>query len=133
MAVHTGLNGVITIDNGSGDITLAAILSCSVNETAETVDASTLGSTARVYLPGITSWDGAMECQWDDTQTQLAALNVGSEVTLKLYPTGTDSSNAYGSGAVILTTKTINISGQDSMITASFTFQGTGPLTWDTV
>ena len=129
MSNHTGSEGTVKI----GTDTLAEIKSFSIEESADTIEDTTLGDTARTFKSGLTGWSGSLECFWDETDTNgQGALTVGAEVTLNVYPEGAASTDKYFTGSGIVT----GISRQaslDGMVEASFSFQGNGALTLGTV
>ena len=63
MANHTGVDGLVTI----GGVTVAELMSFSVEESATTIANHTLGSAATTVVAGRTSWSGSIECNWDET------------------------------------------------------------------
>ena len=90
MATHTGKDGVVKV--GANDV--AEVRSFSLNETADTVEDTTMGDAARTHIVTLTSFDGSLDVYWDETDTNgQIALGVGSSVTLALFPEG-DASGA---------------------------------------
>lgn len=129
MATHKGSEGTVKV----GANAVAEIRSYSITETADTLEDTTMGDTARTYLPSLTSFSGSMEVFWDETDTNgQLALVVGGTATINVYPEGDASGDTYYTGAIIVTGKTITAS-FDGMVEASITFQGTGALTPTTV
>lgn len=129
MAVHKGSEGIVKI----GANTIAEVKSYSVEENADTIETTSMGDSARTYVPSLTSFSGTIECHWDETDTTgQGAMTIGAEVALNLYPEGDASGNTYYSGTAIIT----NVSRQaamDDIVGATYTFQGTGALTLTTV
>jgi len=124
MATHKGSEGTVKV----GANAIAEIRSYSISETSDTVEDTTMGDAARTYLPSLTSFSGSMDVYWDETDTNgQVALVVGSTATINIYPEGSSSGDAYLSGSIIVTGKTITAS-FDGMVEASITFQGTGAL-----
>ena len=131
MAVHKGSEGTVKV--GSNEI--AEIRSYSIEETGDTLETSTMGATARTYVPSLTSWSGSVDVYWDETDTSgQGALTVGASITLNVYPEG-DSATApadiYYTGEAIVTSVSKNAS-FDGLVEASIGVQGTGALTSDT-
>ena len=125
MANHAGSEGVVKI----GADTIAEVRSWSVQETAATIDDTTMGDAARTFKTGLTGWNGSLDAYWDETDTNgQGALTAGASVTLNLYPEGTDSTDTYYTGTALITGITRRAS-LDGMVEASFTFQGSGALT----
>ena len=128
MSNHTGSEGTVKI----GTDTLAEIKSFSIEESAETIEDTTLGDTARTFKSGLTGWSGSVECFWDETDTAQIALTIGASVTLDVYPEGATSGDTHYSGTALVTGITRQAS-LDGMVEASFSFQGNGALTLGTV
>jgi predicted secreted protein len=130
MANHTGSEGVVKI----GANTVAEVRSYSISETADTIEDTSMGDSARTYKSVLKSFSGSMDVFWDETDSAQIAMVVGAQVTLALYPEGASSgvSEKYLTGDVIITGKTINGS-FDGMVESSITFQGTGALTLSTL
>jgi hypothetical protein len=129
MATHIGRDGVVKV--GSNDV--AEVRSFSLNETADTVEDTTMGDTARTHLITLTSFDGSIDVFWDETDTNgQVALGVGSSVTLALYPEGDSAGDTYYSGTALVTGVSRS-SSFDGMVEASITVQGSGALTTSTV
>ena len=129
MAVHKGSEGTVKVGvNG-----ILEIRSYSIEESADTLETSTMGDTARTYVPSLTTFTGSVDVYWDETDsTGQGALTVGAEVTLNVYPEGDASSDVYYAGSAIVTgiTRTASF---DGLVEASITLQGTGALTESTV
>lgn len=131
MATHTGKDGTIRV--GATD-PVGELRSFNINESADTVEDTTMGDTARTRKATLTSWDGSVECYWDETDTSgQVALGVGTEVAdLRFYPEGTDAGDTYYYGACIVTGVSRNVT-FDGMIEMSITVEGNGALSTDTV
>ena len=129
MATHIGRDGVVKV--GANDV--AEVRSFSINQTADTVEDTTMGDTARTRLVTLTSFDGSLDVFWDETDTNgQVALGVGSNVTLALYPEGDGAGDTYYSGTANVTGVSISTS-VDGMVEASITVEGSGALTTTTV
>jgi hypothetical protein len=129
MAVHKGSEGIVKI----GTDTIAEVKSYSVEESADTVETTSMGDSARTYLPSLTTFSGTIECHWDETDaTGQGAMTIGSTVTLNLYPEGAESGDSYYSGSVIITNVSRSAA-MDDIIAATYAFQGNGALTLTTV
>lgn len=128
MATHTGSEGTVKV----GINAIAEIRSYSVEQTADTVEDTTMGDSWRTHKTTLRSWTASVDCFWDETDTNgQGALSVGTEVTLNLYPEGATTGDAYLTGTGIVTGKTINAS-FDGMVESSISVQGTGTLTTST-
>lgn len=128
MANHTGSEGTVKI----GTAAIAEIRSFSVDTTADTIEDSTMGDSWRTYQSVLKSWSGSVDCYWDETDTTgQGALTAGAQVTLNLYPEGATTGDKYYTGTAIVTGITVTQS-FDGMVETTFSFQGTGALTFST-
>lgn len=129
MATHAGSEGTVKV----GANAVAEIRSYSLSETADTIEDTTMGDSARTYLSSLKSFNGSIDVFWDETDTTgQGALTAGASVTLNVYPEGATSSDTYYTGTAIVTGITVNGS-FDGMVEASITVQGTGALSKTTV
>lgn len=129
MATHTGSEGTVKV----GSDAIAEIRSFSIEETADTLEDTTMGDTARTYKSSLTSFTGSVDVLWDETDsTGQGALTIGAEVTLNMYPEGDTSGDTYLTGTAIVTSRSIN-STFDGLVEMSISVQGTGALTTTTV
>lgn len=130
MATRTGSEGTVRV-GASNDI--LEIRSYSVEETADTVEDTSMGDSYRTHKTTLKAWTGTVDVFWDETDsTGQGALTVGSEVTVRFMPEGTGGGDAYLSGSAIVTGKTVSAS-FDGMVESTITLQGTGALTTTTV
>jgi predicted secreted protein len=129
MATHTGSEGTVKV----GVNAIAEIRSFSIEESADTLEDTTMGDTARTYKSSLTTFTGTVDVLWDETDTNgQGALTIGAAVTLNLYPEGDASSDTYYTGAAIVTGRTIN-SSFDGLVEMSISVQGNGALSQTTV
>jgi predicted secreted protein len=129
MAVHKGSEGTLKV----GSNAVAEIRSYSIEETGDTLEDTSMGDSARTFLPSLTSWSGSVDVYWDETDTTgQGALTVGAIVTLNVYPEGDTTGDNYYTGSAIVTGVSRNAS-FDGLVEASVSFQGTGALTSTTV
>ena len=129
MATHTGSEGTVKV----GSNAIAEIRSFSIEESADTLEDTTMGDTARTYKSSFTTYTGSVDVLWDETDTTgQGALTIGAEVTLNLYPEGDTSGDTYLTGSAIVTGRTIN-STYDGLVEMSISVQGNGALTTSTV
>jgi hypothetical protein len=129
MANHKGSEGVVKI----GSNTVAEIKDFSLSETAETIDDTTMGDSARTKLVGLTTASGSMTAFWDETDTSgQGAMTVGAEVTLNLYPEGATTGDSYATLSAIITEKGVSTT-LDGMVETSVSFEANGAVTWGTV
>ena len=129
MATHKGSEGTVKV----GSNAVAEIRSYSLEESADTLETSSMGSTARTYKSSLTSFSGSIDVFWDETDTSgQGALTIGSEVTLNVYPEGDTAGDVYYTGSAIVTGVSRSAS-FDGLVEASVSVQGTGALTSTTV
>lgn len=129
MATHKGSEGLVKV----GSNTVAEVTGFSFDETADTIEDTALSDSARTYVTDYTSSSGSVDCMWDETDTTgQGAMTIGASVTLNLYPEGADSGDTYYSVTALITGIT-RANAMGSMVTASFSFQGTGAVTASTV
>ena len=129
MATHKGSEGTVKV----GANAVAEIRSYSIEESADTLEDTSMGDSARTYKPSLTSFSGSLDVFWDETDTNgQGALTIGSQVTLNVYPEGSDTGDSYYTGTAIVTGVTRSAS-FDGLVEASISVQGTGALTPDEV
>lgn len=129
MATHAGSEGTVKV----GSDAIAEIRSFSIEETADTIEDTSMGDAARTYKPSLTSFSGSIDVFWDETDaTGQGALTIGAEVTLNLYPEGDTTGDTYLSGAAIVTGRSVS-SSFDGLVEMSISVQGNGALTQTTV
>lgn len=128
MATHTGSEGTVKV----GANAVAEIRSFSIEQTADTVEDTTMGDTYRTHKTTLKAWTASVDVFWDETDTNgQATLVPGAEVTINVYPEGASTGDTYLTGSAIVTGKTINAS-FDGMVESSISLQGTGTLTTGT-
>ena len=128
MATHAGSEGLVKV----GTDTVAEVKSYSIEETADTIETSSIGTTARTFRTSLTGWSGSLDVFWDETDTAgQGALSVGASVALKVYPEGDTAGDTFYEGTALVTgvSKTGSF---DGMVDASISVQGTGVLTTST-
>ena len=129
MATHKGSEGVVKV----GANTVAEIRSYTISESADTLEDTSMGDTARTYKSSLTTFTGSIDALWDETDTTgQGALTIGSEVTFAVYPEGDTSGDTYYSGTAIVT-EVSRTGSFDGLVEASISVQGTGALTESTV
>ena len=127
MATHTGSEGTIKI----GSDTLGELRSFSLETTGDTIETSNMGTTARTYKAGLTSWNGTASLFWDELDNAQLALTVGSSITINVYPEGASTGDKYFTGTAIVTAKSVSAS-FDGLVESAISFQGTGALSFST-
>lgn len=132
--IHSGTQGVIYV--GADEV--LNIRSFSIEETQETIDATTMdtaGVAYRTTKPTFKGWSGSFDVYWTadestgvDTTDAMAFTKPGStEVALHIWPTGDDANDIEYTGNAFITGRTIS-SSVDGMIEMSITVAGTGAL-----
>lgn len=125
MATETSANGVIKV----GSSAVAEVTGYSINYTADTVEDTVIGDSARTYKATLKSYTASIDAMYDQTDTSgQLALDVGTDITFSLYPSGETSGDKYYTGSGIITGRTISGS-VGEMISATFEIQGNGDLT----
>ena len=133
MTTYIGNNGVVkTAAEGGSVAAVTEVRYFSLESSADTIEASVMGSLNRVYKAGMQTFTGSVDVFYDPADAEQERLLVGTTVDFELYPqgdseSGTDDKNFY-SGSAIVTGRTIN-STTDGMVEMSITIQGTGALT----
>ena len=130
MATVIGRNGVIKV----GGVAVAEVRSFSIEETADTVESTTMEDTSREFKVTLTSFSGTADVYWDPDDAGQSAITIGAEsVSIQVYPEGDAAvtGDVSYSGNVHITGISRSAS-FDGMVEASISFQGTGPLTENT-
>jgi predicted secreted protein len=129
MATHKGSEGTVKV----GTNAVAEIRSYSIEESADTLEDTSMGDSARTYKPSLSNFSGSLDVFWDETDTNgQGALSIGSEVTLNVYPEGDTAGDTYYTGSAIVTGVSRSAS-FDGLVEASISVQGNGALTATTV
>jgi hypothetical protein len=128
MATFKGNDGVVLI----GTDVMAEVISFSVDETADTIEDTTMGDTSKTYKASFTDFTATVETYFDDTDTAQQAVTAGDSVTLKLQMEGNTSGDHQLTGTALVTSRSIGVT-SDGINTATYSLQGTGGLTETTV
>ena len=129
MATKTGASGVVKVQvSGTTVAVVGEVRSFTFDGSADTIEDSVMGDTARTYKQGLSTNTVSIECYWDEADAQQLILDERADVDFEIYPTGTGTGETYFSGGGIVTSR--NISGAfDGMVEASFTIQCSGAIT----
>jgi len=129
MATKTGASGVVKVQvSGTTVAVVGEVRSFTFEGSADTIEDSVIGDTARTYKQGLSTNTVTIECYWDEADAQQLILDERADVDFEIYPTGTGTGETYFSGGGIVTSR--NISGAfDGMVEASFTIQCSGAIT----
>jgi hypothetical protein len=123
MAVHKGSEGYVKV----GANTVAEVRDWSISESADTIETSSMGDSARTYVAGLTSATGSIAVHYDDTDTTgQGAMSVGSSISLELYV----DADTYASMTAIITEAGVS-SSFDGIVEGSFSFTVDGAVTWN--
>ena len=128
MASATGNSGIVKLVTDGGSLaTVAEVRSFNIDETADTIESTSMGESSRTYLAGQKTATVSLECYWDSTDAAQDDLDVSSKIDFQIYPNGVGTGKKYvGEGFV--TDKSISVS-FDGMVEASFSIQATGAVT----
>lgn len=136
--IHSGSQGIVYI----GSTAVASIRSFSLEETQETIDATTMnvsGAAFRTNKATFSSWSATIDVFWsveenaspltaNVTETNATLSPGATEYTFHFWPAGDDQYELGYTGDGIVTGRTISAS-VDGMVEASITVLGTGPIT----
>jgi len=129
MATHTGSEGTVKV----GSDAIAEIRSFSIEESADTLEDTSMGDTARTYKSSLTTFTATIDVLWDESDTAgQGALTNGAEVTFGLYPEGDTTGDVYLTGTGIVTGRSVSAS-FDGLVEMSISLQGSGALSQTTV
>ena len=127
MATHTGSEGTIKV----ATTTVGELRSYSLEQTADTIEDTSMGDTSRSYKSALKGWSGSASLFFDEADAGQLLLVLGTSIALKVYPEGASSGDKYYYGDAIITGSNISAS-FDGMVEAEVTFTGTGALTLGT-
>ena len=127
MATHTGSEGTIKVSS----TTVGELRSYSLEQTADTIEDTSMGDTSRTYKSALKGWSGSASLFFDEADAGQLLLVLGTSIALKVYPEGASSGDKYYYGDAIITGSNISAS-FDGMVEAEVTFTGTGALTLGT-
>ena len=129
MATHKGSEGLVK----SGSNTIAEVTGFSFDETADTIETTALSNSAHSFVTDLVGWSGSGECFWDETDTSgQGSLTAGASVTLNLFNEGDGAGATYYTGTALVTSIS-RANGIGAIVTANFSFTGTGALASATV
>jgi len=127
MATHTGSEGLIRI----GTTTVGELRSYTLDQTADTIEDTSLGDTTRTYKAGLKAFAGSASLFFDEADAGQLLIVVGTEISIKVYPEGNTAGDKFYEGSAIVTGYNISAS-FDGMVEAELTFTGTGALSLST-
>lgn len=124
MATFKGSDGIVK----AGGTAIAEIRSFSVEQTADTIEDTKMGDSARTYKPSLTSFTASIDAIFDDTDSVQESLTIGAELAFLFQPEGDTTGDYQLSGSGIVTGISQSQS-FDGLVERSFTVQGNGALT----
>jgi len=90
MATTKGSSGVVKLAVSGGSVAaMGEVRSFTLSESADTIEDSVMGDTARTYLSSLTSATLSMDVYWDDADAVQLVMDSGAALDWELYPTGT--------------------------------------------
>jgi hypothetical protein len=135
MAILTGNDGKVRV--GSTD--LAAVRSFTIEQTADTIETSSMGTDVRTYVKGMSTWSGSADIYFDEAETNSlsATLNMcasghavgGAASAIKLVLADGGGDDKWYQGNILVTGFSVN-SSMDGLVEASISFQGSGPIVY---
>ena len=129
MATHKGSTGSVKVAvSGGTEAVVGEVRSYSIDETADTIEDTVMGDSAKTYLPSLTDATLTIDALWDDSDAQQLVMDTKKEIDWEIHPTGTGTGEKYYAGAGIVTAKTISAS-YDGLVEASFSVQVSGAIT----
>ena len=132
MATTKGSSGVVKLAVSGGSVAaMGEVRSFTLDETADTIEDSVMGDTARTYLSSLTSATLSMDVYWDDADAVQLVMDSGADLDFEISPTGTGTGEKYYAGGGILTSKSLTAS-FDGMVEGSFALQISGAITENT-
>lgn len=134
MATHTGSEGIVKFAATGGSVAqVAEVRSYTLEQSADTIETTTMGDSSRTYTSSLKTFTISLECYWDETDTTgQGSIDAGTTCDFELYPEGTASGATYYSGSAVVTSVSTTAS-FDGNVEISFSAQGTGALTETTV
>ena len=128
MATFKGSDGVVKAGASASENAIGEIRNFSVEETADTIEDTSMGDSARTYKDSLTSFTASIDALFDDTDTAQTAMTIGSELSFLFLPEGATAGDYQLSGTGIVTSISRSQS-YDGLVEISFSVQGSGALT----
>jgi len=125
---HHGKEGVVK----AGSTVVGGVTGFTIDTTADVVEDTSLGNSAKTYLAGRTAFSGSIDMHYDEGDTAQETLDVGATIAFTLLPEGNTSGDQSFAGSGIVTSMSVGVT-LDGVSTRSVAFQGTGALTIGTV
>jgi len=125
---HHGKEGVVK----AGSTVVGGVTGFTIDTTADVVEDTSLGNSAKTYLAGRTAFSGSIDMHYDEGDTAQETLDVGATIAFTLLPEGNTSGDQSFAGSGIVTSMSVGVS-LDGVSTRTVAFQGSGALTIATV
>lgn len=125
---HHGKEGVLKV----GSDVMSGVTGFTIDTTADVVEDTSLGNSAKTYMAGRTAFSGSIDMHYDEGDTAQENLDVGATIAFTLLPEGNTSGDQSFAGSGIVTSMSVGVT-LDGVSTRSVAFQGTGALTIGTV
>jgi hypothetical protein len=125
---HHGKEGVVK----AGSTVIGAVTGFTIDTTADVVEDTSLGNSAKTYLAGRTAFSGSIDMHYDEGDAAQETLDSGATIAFTLLPEGNTSGDQSFAGNGIVTSMSVGVS-LDGVSTRTVAFQGTGALTIGTV
>tara|TARA_B100001093_G_scaffold327258_1_gene312230 strand:+ start:481 stop:864 length:384 start_codon:yes stop_codon:yes gene_type:complete len=125
---HHGKEGVVK----AGSTVVGAVTGFTIDTTADVVEDTSLGNSAKTYMAGRTAFSGSIDMHYDEGDTAQETLDSGATIAFTLLPEGNASGDQSFAGNGIVTSMSVGVS-LDGVSTRTVAFQGTGALTIGTV
>ena len=133
MATHFGSDGSVKlITTGGTPAQVGELLNWTVTMTADAVETTSMGDTARTYTSGLQTGTGSMSLYLDPADTVQEDLAQGDVIDAEFYAEGTTTGDQYYSGSFIVTSVERGAT-LDGIATLNAELQLTGALTIGTV
>ncbi len=124
MANHKGSEGIVKI----GANVVAEVKNWSLSESADTLEDTTMGDTAKTFQSSLTSATGSIDVLWDETDTNgQEAMTIGASVSLVLYPEGDTTGDVTLTMTALITERGMSAA-HDGLIEQTFSFTVTGTV-----
>ena len=127
---YAGTSGVAKFDVGGSATVIASVISFTLTNTGDVIETSSMGATARTFVPGLTNATTSLSLYFVDGDSAQAALQSApgaAAATIELYPSGTSTGQNL-SGEMIVTSFEVSAA-NDGAVTAEVSGQITGALT----
>lgn len=127
---YAGTSGVAKFDVGGSATVIASVISFTLTNTGDVIETSSMGATARTFVPGLTNATTSLSLYFVDGDSAQAALQSApgaAAATIELYPSGTSTGQKL-SGEMIVTSFEVSAA-NDGAVTAEVAGQITGALT----